>query len=298
MARADADQYVILEALSQGLTKTYRLKEALVCLNRMLVLQPNSAYALRRRAWIYAQSEEQEMAEADYRRALEIDPEDSGARLGLAEILLHQKNGAEAAGHFERLRASREDSTIALGLAQSWRLAGRLEDARRLLDDWLRSHPRDGLALAERGQVAMDEEALEEAVNFLRQAEANAPDLFDAHYTLFLCLTRLGRTAEAEACRVRMEQAKDEGKKLKEEMAQLMAQLQQAPGDADLRCRIAQLFLRYGEEEGLRWLQLNLQQHPNHQPSHLALADYYEKQGQPAPAAEHRRQAGVIPNAR
>ena len=299
MARADADHYVILEALSQGLTKTYRLKEALVCLNRMLVLQPNSAYALRRRAWIYSQSEELEKAEADYRRALEIDPEDSGARLGLAEILLRfRKNGAEAAEHFERLRASRQDSTIALGLAQSWRLAGRSEDARRLLDDWLRSHPRDGLALAERGQLAMNEEAFEEAVNFLRQAEANAPYLFDAHYTLFLCLTRLGRTAEAEECRVRMEQAKDESKKLKEEMAQLTRQLQQAPDDADLRCRIAQLFLRYGEEEGLRWLLLNLQQHPNHRPSHLALADYYDKQGQPAPAAEHRRQAGVVPNAR
>jgi Tfp pilus assembly protein PilF len=224
MARADADQYVILEALSQGLTKTYRLKEALVCLNRMLVLQPNSAYALRRRAWIYSQIEAPEMAEADYRRALEIDPEDSGARLGLAEILLSfRKKGAEAAEHFERLWASRQDSTIALGLAQSWRLAGRLEDARRLLDDWLRSHPRDGPALAERGQLAMEEQALEEAVTFLRQAEANSPYLFDAHYTLFLCLTRLGRTAEAEECRVRMEQTKEESKKLKDEMAQLTA---------------------------------------------------------------------------
>src|SRR5262249_17361734 len=123
MARADADQYVILEALSQGLTKNYRLKEALVCLNRMLVLQPQSAYALRRRAWIYSQGEELELAEADYRRALEIDPEDSGARLGLAEILLNfRKNGAEAAEHFERLKASRQDATIALGLAKSWRL--------------------------------------------------------------------------------------------------------------------------------------------------------------------------------
>jgi tetratricopeptide (TPR) repeat protein len=265
----------------------------------MLVLQPNSAYALRRRAWIYSQSEELELAESDYRRALEIDPEDSGARLGLAEILLSfRKNGAEAAEHFERLWVSRQDSTIALGLAKSWRLAGRLEDARRLLDDWLHSHPRDGQALAERGQLAMDEGALEQAVTILRQAEANAPYLFDAHYTLFLCLTRLGRTVEAEECRVRMEQAKEEGKKLKEEMAQLTRQLQQAPDDADLRCQIAQLFLRYGEEEGLRWLLLNVQQHPNHRPSHLALAEYYEKQGQPAPAAEHRRQAGLIPNAR
>ena len=92
--------------------------------------------------------------------------------------------------------------------------------------------------------------------------------------------------------------AKEEAKKAKEEMAQLTWQLQQAPNDADLRYRIAQLFLRSGEEEGLRWLLLNLQQHPNHRPSHLALADYYDKQGQTARAADHRRQAGVVPNGR
>ena len=294
LANPDADQYLILEALSQGLTKTYRLNEALICLNRMLVLQPDSPYALRRRAWIYTQNERQDLAEADYRHALEVDPEDCVARLGLAQILLNvQKKGGEAAEHFERLWSTRPDATVTLGLAQSWRLAGRSKDARRLLDDWLRSHPGDAQALAERGQLAMDENALEEAVTLLRQAEANAPYLFDAHYTLFLCLTRMGRTAEAEACLVRMEQAKEEAKKAKEEMAQLTWQLQQSPDDADLRCRIAQIFLRCGEEEGLRWLLLNLQQHPNHRPSHLALADYYDQQGQTARAAEHRRLAGA-----
>ena len=55
----------------------------------------------------------------------------------------------------------------------------------------------------------------------------------------------------------------------------------------------AQIFLRYGEEEGRRWLLLNLQSHPNHRPSHRALADYYDRAGKPDLAAEHRRQAGA-----
>jgi tetratricopeptide (TPR) repeat protein len=294
LAREDADQYLILEALSQGLTKTYRLNEALVCLNRMLVLQPDSTYALRRRAWIYTQGEEHDRAEADYRRALEIDPEDTVARLGLAQILLSaRKNGRQAAEHFERLWAARQDATVALGLAQSWRLVGRLEDARHLLDDWLSSHPGDALALAERGQLALNEQATEEAVTLLRRAVALSPYLFDAHYALYLGLTRLGRTTEAKESRVRMEQAKKQAKKDKEEMAVLTQRLQQAPDDVDLRCQIAQIFLRYGEEEGLRWLLLNVQNYPNHRPSHLALADYYDKQGQPARAVEHRRLAGA-----
>ena len=101
LSRNDADQYLILEALSQGFTKTYRLKEALACLERMLFLQPDSSYALRRRAWIYSQNEQPDRAEADYRRALDIDAEDMVARLGLAQILLDiRKNGLEAAEHF------------------------------------------------------------------------------------------------------------------------------------------------------------------------------------------------------
>src|SRR5258708_15965261 len=83
LSRSDSDQYLILEALSQGFTKTYRLKEALACLERMLVLQPDSSYAFRRRAWICFQEKQYDRAEADYRRALEIDPSDTAARLWL-----------------------------------------------------------------------------------------------------------------------------------------------------------------------------------------------------------------------
>jgi tetratricopeptide (TPR) repeat protein len=130
LSRNDSDQYLILEALSQGFTKTYRLKEALACLERMLVLQPDSSYALRRRAWICFQEKQYDRAEADYRRALEIDPSDTAARLGLAQILLDiGNNGREAAKHFERLWPVQHDKAVALGLAQSWRLLGRSADA-------------------------------------------------------------------------------------------------------------------------------------------------------------------------
>jgi tetratricopeptide (TPR) repeat protein len=294
LARKDADQYVILEALSQGLTKTYRLKEALICLNQMLILQPDSAYALRRRAWIYTQDEQHDRALADYRQALEIDPQDTVARLGVAQILLNiQKNGAEAAEHFQRLWEVQQNSTVAVGLAQSWRLSGRAGEARRFLDDWSAQHPGDALALVERAKLALDEQAVEEAIKLARQAVALAPYVVEAHYTLYLGLTRQGRTAEARECQEQMERARAEGKKTREELALLTQRLQAAPDDADLRCQIAQIFLRYGEEEGLRWLLLNVQNHPGHRPSHLALADYYDKEGQTALAAEHRHLEGA-----
>src|SRR5262249_28325163 len=108
----------------------------------------------------------------------------------------------------------------------------------------------------------------------------------------YLCLTREGKSAEAKDCQQQMEQARAEAKKAKEEMAQLTRRLQQTPDDADLRCQIARMFLRYGEEEGVRWLLLNVQNHAGHRPSHLALADYYDNQGDKVRASEHRRLAG------
>ncbi|HLJ95698.1 MAG TPA: hypothetical protein VKU02_21155, partial [Gemmataceae bacterium] len=113
----------------------------------------------------------------------------------------------------------------------------------------------------------------------------------DANYTLYLYLNKEGRTAEAEACQERMQQAK----KARAELALLTQRCQATPEDPALRCQIAEIFLRFGDEqEGLRWLLTNVQNHPGHAPSHLALADYYDRRNQPAKAAEHRRLAGMM----
>jgi tetratricopeptide (TPR) repeat protein len=278
LAEDDADrQYLILEALSQGFTKNYRLKEALTCLDRMLVLRPDSGFALRRRAWIYTQDKQYNRAETGYRRALEVDSKDRVARLGLAQLLLDiRKNGREAARHFERLARTRKDAAVVLGLARSWRLLGRVAGARHLLDGWLTDHPRDAIALTERARLALDQGATKEAVTLARRAVALAPFLNEANYTLFLGLNRQGRTAEAEACQQRSRRYDKD----REQLAALTLRLQKAPNDPDLRCRIAQLFLRLGqEEEGLRWLVNTLRNFPRHRASQQALADFYARQG-------------------
>ncbi|HEV3237089.1 MAG TPA: tetratricopeptide repeat protein, partial [Gemmataceae bacterium] len=150
LARQDGNEYMILEAMSQGFLKNYRLKEALMCLQRMLVLQPDSNFALRRRAWICVKSGQFDQAEKDYRQALEIEPNDLVARQELAQILLDiRKNAKEAAEHFERIVAEQRDSQSVMGLAKSWRILGCNEDARTMLEAWLKDNPRDALALME-----------------------------------------------------------------------------------------------------------------------------------------------------
>jgi tetratricopeptide (TPR) repeat protein len=287
LSQEDADQLLILEALSQGFTKIYHLKEATFCLERMLALEPDNNYALRRRAWIHFQEGEYDRAEADYRRAVEIDPSDAVARQGLAQILLEiRKDFAGAAEHYEQLWPDQQDPTVVQGLARSWLLLGRVADARRLLDGWLTAHPEDPLILMERGRLAQEEDDSELSVKLLRRAIALAPNLIEANNALYQCLNRQGRKAEAEECLVRVRQAKEN----RDQLTALFRRLQQAPDDADLRCQVARLFLQLGqEEEGIRWLQVTLKRHPNHGPSHLALANYYDKIGQTTLAAQHRR---------
>ncbi len=289
LADGSVDETLLYEAFSQGYTKTYRLQEALVCLNHLLELHPNSGYALRRRGWVHSALEHYDRAEEDYRRAVALEPEDAVARLGLAQLLLDiRKNGVEARPHFEYLWQRQKESPILIGLVRSRLQAGDTDQARAQLDDWLTGHPRDAPALTERGKLALGEGQMAQAEAWLRRALDITPYALDANHALFLCLSRQDKTAEAEQCQVRIRQAREDG----EQLVLSLRRLQQTPQDADLRCRIAQIFLRQGQErEGERWLQQLLQTHPDHRPAHQALADYYRRNGRADLAEWHHRLA-------
>jgi tetratricopeptide (TPR) repeat protein len=287
----DPDEFFILEALSQGYTKTYHLPEALFCINRMLELQPDSGYALRRRAWIHSTSRDHDKAEADYRRALEIDADDWAARLGLAQLLLDvRQDGAAAFEQFDRLWAVQKDSATTVGRARSLLLLGRTGEARHLLDDWLNDHPDDSAALTERGKLASEEGHAELAESLLRRAVKRTPSDPRANHTLYLCLIQQGKTSEAEQCQARFQQFTKDTQRLND----LVQQLKQNPDDPDRRCQAAEIFLRHDQEvEGERWLLATLRLHPDHRPSHLALADYYRKTGRKDLAELHQRLANA-----
>jgi Tfp pilus assembly protein PilF len=49
------------------------------------------------------------------------------------------------------------------------------------------------------------------------------------------------------------------------------------------------------EKEAMTWFQTVFFIDPGHRPTHLALADYWSKHGEPQQAAYHRRRAGGKP---
>jgi predicted Zn-dependent protease len=274
----DPDRFLILEALSQGYTKTYRLREARECLDQMLDLESDNVYALVRRGWILERLNQLDAARSDYRRAVALQPGHALARRRLAENLLgYGKHAAEAAEHFEALRQLQpEDVTAQVSLAQCWLELGKVGEARALLDELLASHPQEATALVERGKLALSEGRAEKGETWLRQALALQPSSATACYALFLCLSQQGKTAEAEQCESCLRSLEKDRKRL----AVLMRQVSEKPDHVALRCEIARLFFRFGEDqEGERWLFMALQSNPHYQPAQEALAQYHQRKG-------------------
>jgi tetratricopeptide (TPR) repeat protein len=249
------DDFLVLEAFSQGFTKTYRLRDALDCLDQMLARQPQNVFALVRRGWVLEHLGKLDAAEDDYRRAVALEPRHPLARQRLAELLFaHRKNTAEAAEHFAALRQlSPDDTTAAVNLTRCWLDQGRADEARRLLDDLLAAHPREPVLLIERGKLALSEGQVAAAERWLREAMALQPTAPGPYYSLFLCLNAQGRTVEAQSFRTRFDELQADVTRLEA----LLRRAAEAQRDPSLCREIARLFSSMGEQqEAERWLLL------------------------------------------
>jgi tetratricopeptide (TPR) repeat protein len=284
------DAPLLLEALTQGYRQTCRLGEARACVEQLLERQPDHARALVWYGEILEQFRLPQLALDAYQRAFDLDPEDDWGRLCLAELKLHRHDAAAAAVHFEVLcHRLPGNAAVRLGLARCRRQAGQTDEARQLLDALLVEHPDEGLILSERGRLALNAGELAAAETWLRQAAARLPGDRQAIYALYQCLSQRGRTAEAETYLARAE-AIDRDQRRVADLTEQVVKARQAPA---LRCELGVLCLRLGQEqEGLRWFFSALHDDPAHKPTHQALADYYQRTGQPDRAAYHRRLGG------
>jgi tetratricopeptide (TPR) repeat protein len=286
-----ADAPLILEGMARGYLRMLRLSAAMRCLRLLLDREPNNVVALVLSGeTIQEGGGEIEEAVKDYRRALELDPQQHVARLKLAQILIRDRS-EEARSHFEYLLAQRPDNLEAqLGLAQALRKSGDPENkARSLLESVLEKAPHNSKALMEMGDLVKDDGSMEEAEKLYRKAIAADRTNHLAHLRLYNCLAGLpGREEEAAKQIAEYEHVKADLESLGKIMSKEMAN---APRDADLHYKIGKFYLDYGKPEiGLRWLYSALRLDPNHQPSHRMLHDYYTQAGDPEKAERHRKQ--------
>ncbi len=290
MAEREASQRpLIYEAVAAGAMKTYRLHQAAECLELWLKEVPLCKRAL---AWkgdvLYRLRTKKDAIEA-WKKLIAIDPDNDDARLTLANILLEESLLAEAQVHYELLRAKGSTRPAAsAGLARCWIAQARDDDARDLLDGVLRLHPRDPESLLLRGRVDFNRGRAELAEPWLRQAAEVAPFDRETAYALGQCLAQSGKKDEAKFWLDRHQQVQEDQRAL----TKLTRQAAENPRDPAPRTEAGVIFLRNGNaKEGLRWLQIALDESPGHAPAHRALAKHYREAGQLALAESHERAA-------
>jgi tetratricopeptide (TPR) repeat protein len=281
VAQDDPDALAILEALIKGYLLTYRLPDAEACLNLWLERKPE-AQAHVWRGWVRERLADTGQAIADYRKAVELDPDNLRARLWLAEALTAAAQPREAAAQYEiLLERHPENVAVAVGLARCCRDLDDMAKARLLLDDCLAANPDHVPALLERGKLALlSADSPSRAVAWLRRAADRAPHNYQVLFSLAQALQRAGQTEEARSCRERSQKIAADLQRLNE----LTHEIGADPKAVDLRFEAGSILLRNGyERDGLRWLDSVLQQDPGHALTHQALAAYYKNKGQPTP---------------
>jgi tetratricopeptide (TPR) repeat protein len=281
---------LILEALAQGYLATYRLADALHCLDLWLQRQPNNIRALIWRGEVKERRNKYAEAVAAYERAVQVEPNNDNARLHLAQALVRSDRAEEAQTNFEQLRQRRpDDPEVLLGLARCRRTLGKSDEAHQFLDQVLAADPGHVEALSEKGKLALQTGQLDAAEKWLRKAVAGAPYDRDTLYNLYQCLLQRGKRAEAQECLEKVEKVAAD----RQRIAELTRNITANPKDPALRYEAGIICLRNGQEpEGVRWLLSALVEDATHRPTHKALAKYYERAGQPQRAAYHRHWAG------
>jgi tetratricopeptide (TPR) repeat protein len=271
------DSPLILEALTRGYLRQYRLGQARLCLDHWLKDQPDNAQAyclegLFHLDYVHGRNP----AEQSYRRALELDPDHEEARLGLAVALLDSKKYAEAAEHLEYVRQRQpENLSMQVGLAECRDGLGQSAEAVRLVDEVLAQQPGFAAALSLRGRLALESGQAVEAEAWLRRALAVNPSDHNANYNLIQCLYHNGNAAEAQRHELKLKRMEENLKRFDEIVTR---DLVRTPTDPALHYTLGKLLLDGGQQqEGLRWLRSALRLDPQYAPARQALAEYYQR---------------------
>jgi tetratricopeptide (TPR) repeat protein len=298
-ARKDpASAPMILEAMAEGYVSVYRLFDALACLNIWLQQQPDNPQALFLRGNAMRQAQALPRAVPDYRRVVELEPDNREARKWLALGLEQIGRYEEALTHLEYLRQRQpDDPDVLVPMAACRSKSGQAAQARQILDGVLARQPHHGKALRARGEVELLAGRPAEAEDWLRQAAAELPNDYLTQWTLYQCLQQQGKEDEAKAQLARTEAVKARRERLGEIESRKMTE---HPHDPALHCELGKLLLSLGEEDfGERWLLSALREsNDQYGPAHAALADYYdsrasraEQQGDAEQAAAYRDKA-------
>lgn len=279
----------ILEALAQGSVHVYRLDEASFWTKQLLDRFPHNPIGRLLHAQTLDTLRKRDRARELARTLVEDYPHFDKGRQFLAGLLFKSHLYAEAATQYQELHRRQPRAVMPLlGLSRCLVTLGRVDEARPLFDQLAADHADNADALLECARFALRQKRPGDAEGLLRDALKLAPFDHEVHQELAVSLSQLGRADEARRHLDRHHQILADLKRL-DEVFQAMVK---KPNDPAPRLEAGQICLRNGQaSEGLRWLLGILDLHPDHKPTHLALADHYAATGDAVRANFHRAKA-------
>jgi tetratricopeptide (TPR) repeat protein len=234
----------------------------------------------------------------DYEKALAVDPRCSEALLSLGEMYLRAHRIGDAKARYSAYLARFPNAPAAhVGMGKTLAEQGDLAAAIEHLDRAAALDPHSADPLLEKARIDFRTGRLESALSLLDRAlalEKKEVALEDGeielHYLRGLVLARLNRKDEAVAEKEVMARLLRD----QQELAKLLEALQVAPDNTAHQYNAARwLFEHDHPQEGMRWAEKILREHPSHAETNQLLADYYRKRGDVGLANYYRLQAAT-----
>lgn len=294
------DATEVFEAYSIGFMQSRRMmRQAFDMLTRWSEQDPQNAQPQYLLARLCLDLEDWPRAERHLRTAVEVNREHRAAALLWAQLQLRRQQPADALPWF-RIAAAGDDERLAaqVGEATCLRRLGDLDGARSLLRQLDQRKDADSnceLQL-EWARLELGSGELEAAATRLEKLVAREPRQWDAQYELATAWRRLGRDEEARQKFAEVQEARTQ-LGLATHLTRLSLQ---NPTKADLRFRIGQIQLRYGDEaDGVQWLQGVLELIPKHRSALELLVKHFESRGEGdsearSLATQYRRQLDAL----
>ncbi|SRR5579883_549104 len=291
--KGDPESPIILETLARAYMQNLRYGPALSYLYRWQEIEPGSPEPYRWRGWILERMRDRDGAIAEYKKALERDPENLLVRFRLAEIYLERNDPLSALPILEELRKQYPDRPdVQARLGQCRFMQGDIDEARRLLEDSVKKLPKDSATLIYLAKIDIQATPplLTEAEGLLRRALDLDPTDVEIQHLLIRCLESQGRSKEAQAMQ---KQEESDRAWLKRVVDTLKQDSEKPVTDPAALADVGLLFLRTNAENNqhlaVYWLNRALESDPDYQPALRALVEHYEKTGQESKAAVYRR---------
>jgi tetratricopeptide (TPR) repeat protein len=256
-----------------GFLRTQRYQEAGALVDALMKDVPEDPFPWYVRGRVFALQQQYPQAEADFRAAMERNPEWLEPVISLAELLGDTQRQREAVPLYERaLRAPALRARAVAGLSEALKATGDRDRARQLLQQTLA----DGIATADLwislGRSEFEDGRYSEAADALEKGIQLRPWADEAWFTLAQCRRQLGQTAAADTAFKRVE----EFRKATAELKLLEDRITGPSPTIEDRLRTGELLLQYRDpQDGVIVLQGVLNLDPQSLKAHQLLAQHF-----------------------